>query len=158
MVPLSFRVVHIFWDVMLFFLFLVELKYTHLRWCLGALRCFSPVFSSILKMTDYQASLQHHGVARGSSFQLGKTPMRCMENLKIVYPRNYQFLGPWNNILCIPTIPQFGDRLELVKRPDEWMEHSAMGFLSLKGRCCFFEWKQKVLRATAFSSWSFRWY
>ena len=28
-----------------------------------------------------------------------------------------------------------------------------MVFLSLKGRCVFFEWKQKVLRATAFSSW-----
>lgn len=43
-VPLSFRVVHIFWDVMLFFPFLVELKYTHLRWCLRALRCFFPRF------------------------------------------------------------------------------------------------------------------
>ena len=44
LVPLSFRVVHIFWDVMLFFPFLVELKYTHLRWCLRALRCFFPRF------------------------------------------------------------------------------------------------------------------
>ena len=81
-------------------------------------------------MTDYQASLQHHGVARGTSFQLGKThemPGKSKDCLS----RNYQFLGP------IPTIRQFGGRLELVKRPDEWMEHSAMGFLSLKGRLPF---------------------